>query len=93
MAIKHGIVSVGTTATALNTADTSFGAQRATILIQNPTGGATVYIGGSGVTTSSYGYLLAASSELSIDILPDEVLYGVVSTSTQNVAVLKQGVK
>lgn len=91
--IKHGLVSVGTTATALNTADTSFGAQKATLLIQNPTGGATVYIGGAGVTTTSYGYILAAQGELSIDILADEVVYGVVATSTQNVAVLKQGVK
>jgi hypothetical protein len=91
--IKHGLVSVGTTATALNTADTSTTAQRATLLVTCPSGGATVYLGGAGVTTTSYGYALAASGELSIDILGDEVLYAVVATSTQNVAVLKQGVK
>lgn len=91
--IKHGLVSVGTTATALNTADTSPSAKKVTILVTNPTGGATVYLGGAGVTTTSYGYILAAQGELSIDINADEVIYGVVASSTQNVAVLKQGVQ
>jgi len=92
MAINHGIVSVGTTATLLTVAALGGGKDGSTILVQNPSGGVSVYLGGAGVTSSSYGYILAANSNISIELNQDEALYGVVASSTQSVAVLRQGV-
>jgi hypothetical protein len=91
MALSHGIVSVGTTATALN-ASLNGGKDGSRISVQNPTGGSTVYLGASGVTTSSYGFLLAAGTTFSIELNQGEALFGVVASSTQSVAVLRQGV-
>ena len=92
MAINHAIVSVGSTATLLTVAASGGGKDGSTILIQNPSGGQAVYIGGAGVTTSSYGYILAVNSNISIELNQDEAVYGVVASSTQSVAVLRQGV-
>jgi len=92
MAIAHAIVSVGTTATLLTVATEGGGKDGSTILVQNPTGGQAVFLGGAGVTSSSYGYKLAIDSNISIELNQDEALYGVVASSTQSVAVLRQGV-
>jgi hypothetical protein len=92
MVINHAIVSVGTTATLLTVAASGGGKDGSTILVQNPTGGVSVYLGGAGVTSSAYGYILAAGSNISIELNQDEALYGVVASSTQSVAVLRQGV-
>jgi hypothetical protein len=92
MAINHAIVSVGSTATLLTVAASGGGKDGSTILIQNPSGGQAVYIGGAGVTTSSYGFILAVNSNMSIELNQDEAVYGVVASSTQSVAVLRQGV-
>jgi hypothetical protein len=89
MAVSHQIVSVGTTATKL-TSDYD-GKDGQTINVQNPSGGATVYLGGEGVTTSSYGFTLAAGISFSIELQDDEKLYAVVASSTQNVNILRQG--
>ena len=92
MAINHAIFSVGSKATLLTVAASGGGKDGSTILIQNPTGGQAVYIGGAGVTTSSYGFILAVNSDMSIELNQDEAVYGVVASSTQSVAVLRQGV-
>ena len=92
MAINHAIVSVGTTATLLTVAASGGGKDGSTILIQNPSGGQAVYIGGAGVTTASYGFILAVNSNMSIELNQDEAVYGVVASSAQSVAVLRQGV-
>jgi hypothetical protein len=89
MAVSHAIISVGTTATKL-TSDFD-GKDGQTINVQNPAGGASVYLGGEGVTTSSYGYLLGAGTSFSIELQDDEKLYGVVASSTQNVNIIRQG--
>jgi hypothetical protein len=91
MSISHGIVSVTTAATALN-ASLDGGKDGSTISIQNPTGGATVYIGGAGVTTASYGFLLTAGTTFTVELNQGETLFGIVASSTQNVAVFRQGV-
>ncbi len=93
MTIKHATVTVATTATALNTAVTKDGTPSMTMSIQVPTGGATVYVGGAGVTTTAYGYAIAAGGVLTIEMGQDEVLFGVVAASTQAVYVLRQGVQ
>ncbi len=90
MALSHAIVSVGTTATLLSSS--TAGRDGQTVLVQNPSGGATVYLGGTGVTTSSYGFLLESGVAFAIDLQDNESLYGVVASSTQSVSVIRQGV-
>jgi hypothetical protein len=89
MAVTHARVSVGTTATKL-TSDYE-GKDGQTINVQNPTGGVSVYIGGDGVTTTDYGFLLKADSSFSIELQDDEKLYAVVASSTQTVNIIRQG--
>lgn len=89
MALSHSRVSVGTTATILST--TAVGRSGQTVSIQNPSGGATVFLGGAGVTTTAYGYALAAGTDFSIELEFDEAIFGVVSSSTQTVNVIRQG--
>ena len=90
MALSHAIVSVGTTATLLSSS--TAGRDGQTVLVQNPSGGATVYLGGTGVTTSSYGFILEGGVAFAIDLQDNESLYGVVASSTQSVSVIRQGV-
>lgn len=90
MALAHERVSVGTTATLLSS--TYAGKDGQTILVQNPSASVVVYLGGAGVTTSSYGFALGVSSDLSVDLKDGETLYAVVAASTLTVNVLRQGV-
>jgi hypothetical protein len=90
MAIAHAQVTVGTTATLLSAAVVGRNGQ--TVLVQNPANGVNVYIGGAGVTTSSYGYLVVGGSAFAIDLADQESIYAVVATGTQAVGVLRQGV-
>jgi len=89
MAITHERVSVGTTATQISS--NYAGKDGQTVSVQVPAGGASVYLGGEGVTTTSYGFLLAAGISFSVEMQVDEKLYGVVASSTQTVNVLRQG--
>jgi len=90
MALSHGIVSVTTAATLLSAADAGRDGQ--TVLVQNPSGGADVKLGGAGVTTNSYGYIVVGGSAFAIDLQVGEALYGVVASGTQSVSVIRQGV-
>jgi hypothetical protein len=89
MAVSHQRISVGTTATKL-TSDYD-GKDGQTISVQVPTSGATVYLGGEGVTTTSYGYELIQGTSFSVELQDDEKLYGVVASSTQTVNIFRQG--
>ena len=89
MAVSHSRVSVGTTATKL-TSDYD-GKDGQTISVQNPAGGVDVFLGGAGVTTTSYGFLLGAGISFSVELQDDEKLYAVVTTGTQTVNILRQG--
>jgi hypothetical protein len=89
MAITHERVSIGTTATQISA--NSAGRDGQTVSVQVPAAGATVYLGGEGVTTTSYGFLLAAGISFSVEMQDGEKLYGVVASSTQTVNVLRQG--
>lgn len=89
MAVTHNIVTVGTTATVISTAANDRDGH--SVLVQNPSASTVVYIGGAGVTTSSYGVALAGGSDISIDLQQGEILYGVVASSTQAVNVLRAG--
>jgi len=90
MAITHGVVSVGTTATLVSAVKAGRDGQ--TVLVQNPSGAANVFLGGSGVTTTSYGYLLVGGSAFAIEIQDGESLFAVVATTPHNVSVIRQGV-
>jgi hypothetical protein len=89
MAVSHARVSVGVTATKL-TSDFD-GKDGQTINVQNPAGGVDVFLGGEGVTTTSYGFLLGAGISFSVELQDDEKLYAVVTTGTQTVNILRQG--
>jgi hypothetical protein len=77
-------VSVGTTATLIGT----FEGTQTGVLISNPAG-QTVYLGGSGVTTST-GFPVAASTVLTVPTNGGVgcQLYGVVTSSTATVSYL-----
>jgi len=90
MSLAHERVSVGTTATQLSS--NYSGKDGQTISVQNPSTTVTVYLGGEGVTTTSYGYALGVVSDMSIDLQDGEKLYAVVASSTLTVNVLRQGV-
>jgi hypothetical protein len=89
MAISHERVSVGITPTQVSS--NFAGKDGQTVSVQNPAGGATVYLGGEGVTTTSYGFELAAGITFSVEMQNGEKLYGVVASSTQTVNVIRQG--
>lgn len=89
MAISHQRVSIGTSA--IQVSSNYAGKDGQTVLVQNPSGGATVYLGGEGVTTTAYGFELAAGAAFAIEIQDGEKLYGVVASSTQTVNVIRQG--
>ena len=89
MGVRHQRVTVGTTATKVS-AD-NVGRSGQTVLVQNPAGGADIYLGGEAVTTTSYGYLLVGGSAFAIDLHFNEGLYAVVASSTQVVNVIRQG--
>jgi hypothetical protein len=76
-----GQVSVGATATLIIAANTRQG-----VIITNPSSTTTVYIGGSGVTTSN-GQELLPNQSLTLPVV--SAIYGVVASSTQTVSYLE----
>lgn len=98
MAIAHARPVVGTTAVDLVSSvpdrvgfSNPSGVARG-IIVQNPAGGSTVYLGGPGVTSTSYGYALAAGADYANDLQPDDALFGVVASGSVTVNVLHTGV-
>lgn len=95
MAINGTSITVGTTATLLIptsfTNQINYNQRGMSLLIQN-TSSVTVYIGGSDVTSSVYGYALAPDQSLSVDLDTDEQIYAAVASATQTIRVLRQGV-
>jgi hypothetical protein len=59
------------------------------ITIQNIHASAIVYIGGEGVTSSSYGFRLSPGSAFSIELSGKDSLYAITDTNGSSVAVLK----
>ena len=59
------------------------------ITIQNIHASAYVYIGGEGVTTSSYGYRLSPGSAISFELPGKDALYAITDTNSSQVAILK----
>lgn len=91
MAVQSAQVSVGTSATLLSVAETEASYDGISVTVSVPTGGTSVYLGPSGVTTGT-GFLLNAGQSASFDLGTGEVLYGIVGSGTQTVYVLRSGV-
>lgn len=86
--IKQQVISVGTSATALPTTALS---GRKSIIVKNLSSGV-VYIGSSTVTagtTSTGGFQLAQNETFQADIGSNTTLYGIVASSTSNVAIIE----
>lgn len=101
MTINSAYVSVASTATALNVANTRGNRwngqyKGVSLLVKNPSASVTVYLGGSDVTADTTagtgGYPLAPGAEVAISVVEDEILYGRVASGTQSVNVIRQGV-
>ena len=90
MTITNTAVSVGTDATSLSAAS----GHREVLGFHVPTGGATVYIGGPGVTTTNgwpivAGTAFMVTNDSGVVLAPDEEWYGIVAASTQDVRILQ----
>jgi hypothetical protein len=48
-----------------------------------------VYIGGEGVTASSYGYRLSPGSAISFELPGRDALYAITDTNSSQIAILK----
>jgi hypothetical protein len=59
------------------------------ITIQNIHASAYVYIGGEGVTASSYGYRLSPGTAISFELPGKDALYAITGTNGSQVAVIK----
>jgi hypothetical protein len=59
------------------------------ITIQNVDGSAFVYLGGEGVTASSYGYRINPGSAWSIELPGRDAIYAISDTNESAIAVLK----
>jgi hypothetical protein len=59
------------------------------VTIQNIHASAYVYIGGEGVTASSYGYRLSPGTAISFELPGKDALYAITGTNGSQVAVIK----
>ena len=59
------------------------------ITIQNIHASAYVYIGGEGVTSSSYGYRLNPGSAISFELPGKDALYAITDTNDSQIAIIK----
>lgn len=89
MAVAGARVAAAATPTII--ADATRDRDGVTVVVQNPSGGSSVFLGGSTVSTTAYGHELAAGSTITVTLKRDETLYGVVATGTVTVNVLRLG--
>jgi len=83
MAVRHYQAAITTSAATIAATDTfelRDGGGRY-VTVQN-TGSVTVYLGGSGVTTSAYGHKLVADGILQLFLTDDDSLYCIAGSST-----------
>lgn len=91
MATAARAVTVTTTATRLDSDNDNDDAQVGQAFCLYNNGAATVYIGGSGVTTAA-GYPLAAGEHMTFDVSNADLTFGIVASGTVEVRVLETGV-
>lgn len=90
MSLKSAVIPVTTTRVLAIPADVGIEPGCA-LAIKVPTGGATVYLGGSDVDTTN-GYPIAGGETMAVDLEPREAAYLVVAAGSQAVNVLAAGV-
>lgn len=81
MTLDHKQVTVGTTAVAIPAAATARNRQDRTLILQNNSAVA-IYLGGPSVTTTNYGYKLAAAASLEVTLGANDILFGIIAVST-----------
>ena len=86
MSLNGSVVTVGTSATALATG--KVGASY--VYLHAPTGGNTIFVGPSGVTTAT-GYELHKGETATFWLAETDKLYGIVATSTQALMTMQSG--
>lgn len=59
------------------------------LTIQNVHATAVVYVGGTGVTSSDYGFKLEAGDAFSIELNPNDRLYAISDTNESSLALLR----
>lgn len=89
MTVNHSTKTVGTTATPLFAVNDNFTQRRrGTFSVQNNSA-STVFVGGPGVTTSSFGYKLVAGDSMAFDLGPSDILYAVVASGTADINLMQ----
>lgn len=83
----HYVKTVGTAPTLLSPSATHSGVE---VVVQNNSG-ADLFLGGSDVSTSVYGFKLATASAISLRLAENEEVYGIVSGSPASINVLTVG--
>lgn len=87
-------VLVAAATTAHSASDERYAGQR-TVFVENPTGGAAIFLGGDATVTASgakVGFAVAAGVTLGpIFLAPDEAIYVITAGSTIQVSVLASG--
>lgn len=86
MAVVAAQVNVGTTATLLSADE---GRDGSSVLVQAPSG-VTLYVGGSGVTTTT-GFPVPPGQTLSVDLPSFDAIYGVLASGSATASVLRVG--
>ena len=87
MAIYHDLLTLSnSTATELTPGARHSGLD---VTIQNVDEAAIVYIGGSTVTTSDYGFKLDPGAGFSVELNPNDRLYAISDTNESNAALLR----
>lgn len=87
----HAIVTLSdTTATQVSPYGTHSGVD---ITVQNINASGFVYVGGEGVTTSSYGYRIAPSSAISFELPGHDALFLIASANELQAAVITMGLE
>jgi hypothetical protein len=87
----HSIVTLSnTTSTLISPNGTHSGCD---ITIQNINESGFVYVGGSGVTTSSYGYRISSNSAISFELPGYDALFLVASSNGLQAAVITMGLE
>lgn len=89
--ITHSLTTLSSsTATRLTPAGIHSGMD---ITIQNVHASAIVYIGGAGVSSSSYGYRLLPGTAISFELPGKDSLYAISGTNGTQVAVMRTGLE
>ena len=82
---QHVLQSVGTTAVRLTPNGSHSGMD---ITLQNVNASGYIYIGGEGVTTTSYGFRILPNHSISFELSGEDALYAI-AESTLNLAIIK----